>query len=74
MKGESAFEVQQSNLIVDYFNSQTIDYELFSILGCILCQFHHFLAMKLIDLHAWQIECMRRVGCVPAHLWAIMHV
>ena len=52
MKGESAFEVQQSNLIVDYFNSQTIDYELFSILGCILCQFHHFLAMKLIDLHA----------------------
>ena len=49
-----------------YFNSQTIHYELSVILECIVFQFHHSLAMKLIDLRARQIERMGRVGHVPA--------
>ena len=49
-----------------YFNSQTIDDERSIIIKCIIYQFRHSLAMKLINLCARQVERVGHVGRVPA--------
>ena len=54
-----------------YFNSQTIDDELFILLECVVYQFRRSLAMKLIDLHARQIESAGGIRRVPARSRAL---
>ena len=68
VKGEGHSAAQCSNLIVKYFNSHAIDYELSIILECMVYQIHRSVAIKVIDLHAQLIERAGRVELVPARV------